>query len=68
MTVISLPTVQEQHSFTLNRFLALGLLTVLMMEAGSTSETSVNRYRSSRRSKLEDSHLLTHSHEDLDFT
>jgi hypothetical protein len=31
---------------------------VLMMEAASTSETSVNFYQTTRRSNPEDSHLL----------
>jgi hypothetical protein len=34
-----------------------GLLTVLMMEAASTSETSVKFYQTTRRNNPEDSHL-----------
>jgi hypothetical protein len=36
-----------------------------MMEAVSTSETSVNFYETTRRNILEDSHLHTHRHENL---
>jgi hypothetical protein len=35
------------------------------MEAGSTSETSVNCYQSTRRNDPEDSHLHTRRHENL---
>jgi hypothetical protein len=34
-------------------------LIALMMEAASTSETSVNFYQTTRRNNLEDSHLLS---------
>jgi hypothetical protein len=37
-----------------NRFLACGLLIALMMEAESTSETSVNLYENTRRDNPED--------------
>jgi hypothetical protein len=37
-----------------NRFLARGLLIALMMEAASTSETSVNFYQTTRRNNPED--------------
>jgi hypothetical protein len=36
-----------------------------MMEAASTSETLVNFYQTTRRYNSEDSHLLTHSRENL---
>jgi hypothetical protein len=37
----------------------------LMMEAGSTSETRVNFYRTTRRNNPEDSHLHTRRRENL---
>jgi hypothetical protein len=37
----------------------------LMMEAASTSETSVNFYQTTRRYNPEDSHLRTHRRENL---
>jgi hypothetical protein len=37
----------------------------LMMEAASTSETSVNFYQTTRRNNPEDSHLHTHRRENL---
>jgi hypothetical protein len=37
----------------------------LMMETTSTSETSVNLYRTTRRNNLEDSHLHTNRRENL---
>jgi hypothetical protein len=40
-------------------------LVALMMEAASTSETSVNFYRTTRRNKPEDSHLYTRRRENL---
>jgi hypothetical protein len=46
------------NSFPYLKFLARGLLIALMMEAASTSETSVNFYQTTRRSIPEDSHLL----------
>jgi hypothetical protein len=36
-----------------------------MMEAASTSETSVNFYQTTQRNNLEDSHLHAHRCEDL---
>jgi hypothetical protein len=36
-----------------------------MMEAVSTSETSVNFYQTARRNIPEDGHLLTHSRDNL---
>jgi hypothetical protein len=36
-----------------------------MMEAASTSETSVNLYQTTRRNNPEDSHLHTHRRENL---
>jgi hypothetical protein len=41
----------------LNHIFARELLITLMLEAVSTSETSVNFYQTTRRSTLEDSHL-----------
>jgi hypothetical protein len=38
-----------------------------MMQAASTSETSVNFYRTTRRNNTEDSHLHTHRLEELKF-
>jgi hypothetical protein len=38
---------------------ARGLLIALMMEAASTSETSVNFYQNTRHNNPEDSHLWT---------
>jgi hypothetical protein len=38
-------------------------VTVPMMEAASTSETSANFYQTTRRNKPEDSHLHTHRRE-----
>jgi hypothetical protein len=40
----------------------------LMMEAASTSVTSVNFYQTIRRNNPEDSHLHTHRRENLIFT
>jgi hypothetical protein len=37
----------------------------VMMEAASTSETSVNFYQTTRRYNPEDSHLQTHRRENL---
>jgi hypothetical protein len=37
----------------------------LMMEAASTSETSVNFYQTAQSNNPEDSHLHTHHHENL---
>jgi hypothetical protein len=37
----------------------------LMMEAASTSETSVNFYQTTRRNIPEDSHLHTHRRENI---
>jgi hypothetical protein len=37
----------------------------LMMEAASTSETSVNFYQTTRRNNPEDSHVHTHRRENL---
>jgi hypothetical protein len=42
-----------------------GLLIALMMEAVSTSETSVNIYQTTRRNIPEDSHLLTGRREEV---
>jgi hypothetical protein len=42
-----------------------GLLIVLMMEAASTFETSVNFYQTTRRNNPEDSHLHTRHRENL---
>jgi hypothetical protein len=42
-----------------------GLLIALMMEAASTSETSVNFYQTARRNNPEDSHLHTRRRENL---
>jgi hypothetical protein len=44
---------------------ARGLLITLMMEAASTSETSVNFYQTTQRSIPEDSHLHAHSRQKL---
>jgi hypothetical protein len=41
------------------------LAIVLMMEAASTSETSVKFYQTTRRCNPEDSHLHTRCHENL---
>jgi hypothetical protein len=38
-----------------------GLLIALMMEAASTSETSVNFYQTARHNNPEDSHLHTNN-------
>jgi hypothetical protein len=50
---------------SVNRFLARGLLIALMMEASSTSETSVNFYQTTRRNNTEDSHLRTRRRKNL---
>jgi hypothetical protein len=39
----------------------------LMMEAASTSETSVNFYQTTRRKNPEDNHFHTGRHENLKF-
>jgi hypothetical protein len=52
-------------SYISNRFLARGLLIALMMEAASTSETSVNFYQTTRRYNTEDSHVHTRRRENL---
>jgi hypothetical protein len=39
-----------------------GLLIALIMEAASTSETSVNFYQTTQRNNPEDSHLQFHPH------
>jgi hypothetical protein len=44
--------------------LLIRAMSALMMEAASTSETSVN-YQTTRRDNSEDSHLHTHRHENL---
>jgi hypothetical protein len=44
--------------------LAASIIT-LMMEAASTSETSVNSYQTSQNNNPEDSRLHTHCHENL---
>jgi hypothetical protein len=41
------------------------VLADLMMTAASTSETSVNFYRTTRRNKTEESHLYTRRRENL---
>jgi hypothetical protein len=41
------------------------LLIALMLEAASTSETSVNFYQTTRRNNPKDSHLHTHCRENL---
>jgi hypothetical protein len=41
------------------------LLIALMMEAVSTSKTSINFYRTTRRNKPEDSHLHAYRRENL---
>jgi hypothetical protein len=43
----------------------LGLLIALMMEAASTSETSVNFYQTTLRYNPEGSYLCTHRRENL---
>jgi hypothetical protein len=48
-----------------NWFLACSLLITLMMEAASTSETSVNFYQTTWHNNPEDSHLHIHCHENL---
>jgi hypothetical protein len=40
-------------------------LIALMMEAASTTETSVNFYQTAQRNNPEDSHLYTRCHENL---
>jgi hypothetical protein len=40
-------------------------LSVLMMEAASTSETSANFYQTTRRNNSEDSHIFTRRCENL---
>jgi hypothetical protein len=47
--------------------LPLSGLIALMMEAVSTSETSVSFYQTTRRNIAEDSHLHTHRRENLKF-
>jgi hypothetical protein len=47
------------------RWLSSGLLIALMMEAGSTSETSVDFYQTTRRINPEDSSLPTCRRENL---
>jgi hypothetical protein len=46
---------------------ARGLVIALMMEAASTSETSVNFCQTTRRNNPEDSHLHTRRRENLKF-
>jgi hypothetical protein len=46
-------------------FLMWGLLIVLMMEAASTSETSVNFYQTAWCYNPEDNHLYIRCHENL---
>jgi hypothetical protein len=43
-------------------------LTALVMEAASTSETSVNSYQTTRRNIPDDSHLHTRRRENLKLT
>jgi hypothetical protein len=50
---------------SLEGFLTCGLLIALMMEAASTSETSVNFYQITRHNNPEDSHLHTRRRENL---
>jgi hypothetical protein len=45
--------------------LAAPIIVAVMMEAASTSETSVNFYQTTRGNNPEDSHLHTHHHENL---
>jgi hypothetical protein len=42
-----------------------GLIIALVMEAASTSETSVNLYQTARRNNPDDSHLHTRRRENL---
>jgi hypothetical protein len=44
---------------------SLAMITTLMMEAASTSETSVNFYQTTWRFNPEDSHLHNHHHDKL---
>jgi hypothetical protein len=46
-------------------FWVVAPIIALMMEAASTSETSVNFYQTTRRNNPEDSHLHTRRHENL---
>jgi hypothetical protein len=55
----------ETGSHVSNQFFARGLLIALMMEAVSTSKTSVNFYQTTRRNNPEDSHLHTRRRESL---
>jgi hypothetical protein len=41
------------------------MIALMMMEAASTSETSVNFYQTTRRNNPQDSHLHTRRHENL---
>jgi hypothetical protein len=45
--------------------LAASIIIVLMMEAASTSETSVNFFQTTRRYNPEDSHLHTRHRENI---
>jgi hypothetical protein len=56
-----------KYSHTSNQFLAHSLLITLMMEAASTSETSVNSYNTTRRNTPEDSNLHIHRLDNLKF-
>jgi hypothetical protein len=47
--------------------MCINSLIALMLEAASTSETSVNFYRTTRRNILEDSHLHTGRRENLKY-
>jgi hypothetical protein len=55
----------RSHDHPLTSLAARGLLIALMMEAASTSETSVNFYQTTRRYNPEDSHLHTRRRENL---
>jgi hypothetical protein len=55
----------KSHGFKGAYCLQLRELFTLVMEAGSTSETSVNFYQTTRRNILEDSHLHTRRRESL---
>jgi hypothetical protein len=53
------------HVVNVSEVLAAPIIIALMMEAASTSETSVNFYQTTRRNNPEDSHLHTRSRESM---
>jgi hypothetical protein len=54
-----------KKSTDVSEVLAAFIIKVMMMEAASTSETSVDFYQSTRRNNPEDSHLRTLRRENL---